>query len=478
VTPEPRRHTQSVWPLDEELRERAAIPSETPRLGVLLQAGTGVVDAAAVVGSLLVLGLGRSPFLPALAVAWLLLLRTAGAYRRGLGYPLGAELKTMSVAALFGGLLLLQLGPTVGLQIQRTGASALAVPVVLFLFGRVVLRGTSEWLRTRRSLVRRVLLVGDGPDAHELLENIAAWPGLGVEVVGVCADTTAPDVHGLPVLGLTRSCGLVARHLGLRTVILAPAALSSEESTKIHSELLDSEVEVVLAPNVAHLEAARLSTRQFGGLPVLRLQNREDRTRRASKRLFDLGAASFLLLLSWPFLLVAAVVIRLDSPGPAFFRQVRVGKGGALFEVWKFRTMRFDADAMLAELLETNGKGDGGALFKLRRDPRVTRFGRWLRRTSLDELPQLWNVLKGEMSLVGPRPALPHEVAEFDDFTLRRLRVKPGITGLWQVSGRADATFATYSRMDAFYAENWTFLGDLRILLRTVPVVVRAKGAY
>jgi exopolysaccharide biosynthesis polyprenyl glycosylphosphotransferase len=229
---------------------------------------------------------------------------------------------------------------------------------------------------------------------------------------------------------------------------------------------------------VAHLEAARLSTRQFGGLPVLRLQNREDRARRASKRLFDLGAASFLLLLAWPFLLLAAVVIRLDSPGPAFFRQVRVGKGGALFEVWKFRTMRFDADAMLAELLEANGKGDGGALFKLRRDPRVTRFGRWLRRTSLDELPQLWNVLKGEMSLVGPRPALPHEVAEFDDFTLRRLRVKPGITGLWQVSGRADATFATYSRMDAFYAENWTFLGDLRILLRTVPVVVRAKGAY
>src|SRR5207245_2059845 len=149
-------------------------------------------------------------------------------------------------------------------------------------------------------------------------------------------------------------------------------------------------------------------------------------------------------------------------------------------EVWKFRTMRNDAESLLVDLRRElpNGKGHGNGLFKLRDDPRVTRFGRWLRRTSIDELPQLWNVLRGDMSLVGPRPALASEIAEFDDLTLRRLRVKPGITGLWQISGRSDASFATYSRMDAFYAENWTLVGDLRILSKTIPVVFGSKGAY
>jgi len=208
---------------------------------------------------------------------------------------------------------------------------------------------------------------------------------------------------------------------------------------------------------------------------VLRLVRRYSLLRRATKRAFDLAGATLLLVFLTPFLVAVAALIRLDSRGPAFFRQVRVGRNGALFELWKFRTMRADAEAMLLEL-ERQNESDG--LFKVRDDPRVTRVGRWLRRTSLDELPQLWNVFLGEMSLVGPRPALPQEISRFDDFTLRRLRVRPGMTGLWQVSGRSDASFATYSRMDAFYAENWTIVGDLQILLRTIPVVFGSKGAY
>ena len=232
-------------------------------------------------------------------------------------------------------------------------------------------------------------------------------------------------------------------------------------------ELLDDDREVILAPNVADVEATRLSTRQLGGVPVLRLAQREDRWRRVGKRLFDLLVATILIVLFSPLLLVLAALTKFDSPGPAYFRQRRVGRNGVHFVLWKFRTMRVDAESMLEEL--QNAAASRNGLFKLRDDPRVTRFGRWLRRTSLDELPQLLNVLVGDMSLVGPRPALPHEVAEFDDFTLRRLRVKPGITGLWQVSGRSDASFATYSRMDAFYAENWTLLGDLRIPPKTIP---------
>jgi exopolysaccharide biosynthesis polyprenyl glycosylphosphotransferase len=323
--------------------------------------------------------------------------------------------------------------------------------------------------------VRRVLVIGDGQDAEELLENLEAWPGLAIEVVGICADTDRTSIRGVPVLGRTRAFKLVTADVGVRTVILAPGSLSPAESSRIHSELLAAEREVILAPNVSQVQAGRLSARQLGGLSVLRLVRRYELARRATKRAFDLAGAIFLLVLLTPFLLAVSALIRLDSRGPAYFRQERVGRNGAPFELWKFRTMRVDAEDLLADLEQAN-ECDG--LFKVRNDPRVTRVGRWLRKTSLDELPQLWNVLIGEMSLVGPRPALPQEISRFDDFTLRRLRVKPGMTGLWQVSGRSDASFATYSRMDAFYAENWTILGDLKVLLRTIPVVFGSKGAY
>ena len=450
------------------------------RIGSLLRAGTFVVDAAAVTGALLFLGISAQrasvPVGAAVVAAWLLVLRAWGAYRRGLSYPLTAEAKAIVLAGISGSLLLLQVGPALGIAVAHSGALAVLAPVAFLLFGRVVLRITGAALRNRRTLVRRVLLVGDGRDAAELLENIAAWPNLGVEVVGVCADTTEPELLGLPVLGFTRACNLVARDLGLRTVILAPSAIAPEDCSKLHSELLDANIEVIVAPNVAHMEAARLTARQFGGLPVLRLEQRENGGRLAGKRTFDVVAATLAIVTLTPLLVAIAFLIRLDSTGPAFFRQRRIGKGGVPFELWKFRTMRDDAESLLADLQAALGVNR--ELFKLPDDPRVTRVGRWLRKTSLDELPQLWNVLLGEMSLVGPRPALPTEVAEFDDFTLRRLRVKPGITGLWQVSGRSDASFATYSRMDAFYAENWTMLGDLRILWRTIPVVFGSRGAY
>ena len=449
------------------------------RLGRLLRAGTLVTDGVALASALLVVGAVHGSLAPVqlglLTGGWLLVLRAWGAYRRGLGYSLGAEAKTIVLAALTGSLVLLALGPEVGVAPSRSTAVALAAPVAFLAFGRLALRVVAMFLRRRRALVRRVLVVGHGRDADELLENIAAWPDLGVEVVGICADTTESTFRELPVLGLSRSCNLVARDLGVRTVILAPEALGPADCSKLHSDLLDSRLEVIVAPNVAHVEAARLSPTQFGGLPLLQLQQRERHPRDVAKRVFDLLVATVLIVLLTPLLVLLAALIRLDSAGPAFFRQIRIGKGGASFELWKFRTMRPDAEAHLEELRSALGDGP---LFKLRDDPRVTRAGRLLRRTSLDELPQLWNVLLGEMSLVGPRPALPNEVAEFDDLTLRRLRVRPGITGLWQVSGRADASFATYSRMDAFYAENWTLLGDLRILLKTIPVVFASKGAY
>jgi exopolysaccharide biosynthesis polyprenyl glycosylphosphotransferase len=196
------------------------------------------------------------------------------------------------------------------------------------------------------------------------------------------------------------------------------------------------------------------------------------------KALFDrIGAALALLVLA-PLLAVCALAIRLDrnAPGPAFFRQIRVGRHGKPFAIYKFRTMRDDAEDLLAELRALNEHD--GALFKVRQDPRITRVGRFLRRYSLDELPQLINVLRGEMSLVGPRPPLPNEVAEYPADMLRRLVVRPGMTGLWQVSGRADLAWEEAMRLDLRYVENWTLTLDLIIMMRTASAVLRASGAY
>jgi exopolysaccharide biosynthesis polyprenyl glycosylphosphotransferase len=197
--------------------------------------------------------------------------------------------------------------------------------------------------------------------------------------------------------------------------------------------------------------------------------------RAAAKRAFDLVIAGVALIVAAPVLAVAAVVIKLDSRGPVLFRQVRVGQDSQPFPVLKLRTMVVDAEERLAELADAN-EADG-PLFKMADDPRVTRVGRFLRASSIDELPQLWNVTRGHMSLVGPRPALPHETEEWDALLAQRLRVKPGITGMWQVSGRSDTSFEDYTRLDLYYVDNWSLATDLAILAKTVPVVLLRSGA-
>jgi exopolysaccharide biosynthesis polyprenyl glycosylphosphotransferase len=190
----------------------------------------------------------------------------------------------------------------------------------------------------------------------------------------------------------------------------------------------------------------------------------------------DRAAAALALLSLMPVLLLIALAVRLDSPGPVLYRQERIGVNGRGFTILKFRSMSVDADCLLAELLYRNE--GGGLLFKMRRDPRVTRVGRWLRRFSLDELPQLFNVLGGSMSLVGPRPPLPAEVERYDSSVSRRLLVKPGLTGLWQISGRSDLSWEEAVRLDLRYVENWSLALDALILVKTVRAVVSSSGAY
>ena len=199
---------------------------------------------------------------------------------------------------------------------------------------------------------------------------------------------------------------------------------------------------------------------------------------RISKRLFDLFGASVLLVLSSPLLIATAVAIRVHDGGPVLFRQQRVGRNGDLFDCYKFRSMVVDADTMVATVAAQNMHEEGHVLFKAEHDPRVTRPGRVIRRFSLDEMPQFLNVLRGEMSLVGPRPPLPGEVERYTDDVRRRLAVRPGMTGLWQVSGRSDLSWEDSVRLDLYYVDNWSIVQDLAILARTVLAVVSSRGAY
>jgi exopolysaccharide biosynthesis polyprenyl glycosylphosphotransferase len=231
----------------------------------------------------------------------------------------------------------------------------------------------------------------------------------------------------------------------------------------------------VVSSPLADIASARVHERPVDGLPLMHVEM-PDYSRRVGKRAFDLVGAALGIVLLAPVLGLVALAIRLDDGGPVLFRQTRVGRGGAPFSICKFRTMCVDAEQRLADL--RMGNDGAGPLFKLHDDPRVTRVGRFLRRTSLDELPQLWNVLVGTMSLVGPRPALPSEVERYRDFDDRRLLVTPGLTGLWQVSGRSDLDWAEGVRLDQYYVENWSFLHDIVILARTVPAVLRSRGAY
>jgi exopolysaccharide biosynthesis polyprenyl glycosylphosphotransferase len=248
-------------------------------------------------------------------------------------------------------------------------------------------------------------------------------------------------------------------------------------------ELEKTGTDLCVAPALLDVAGPRTTIRPVAGLPLLHLDHPEfTGSKLVIKAGFDKLVALAALTVAAPLLAVLALAVKLDDGGPAFFRQTRVGKDGRTFTVFKFRTMVIDAEQRRADLRRAHGQhstsGQHSVLFKLRHDPRVTRTGTWLRRWSLDELPQLINVLNGDMSLVGPRPALPEEAAMYGDHVRRRLAVKPGITGLWQVSGRSDLTWDESIRLDLRYVENWSLMLDVHILWKTLSAVVRGSGAY
>jgi exopolysaccharide biosynthesis polyprenyl glycosylphosphotransferase len=289
-------------------------------------------------------------------------------------------------------------------------------------------------------------------------------------------DHIDPDDHRDINELLTRVVARARAH-DARGVVVLESSLDGDTANTLVRGLLDARLYVDLASSLSDISVDRLATRNLGpSLATWIAPRPKGGWRGRAKRAFDLSIAVSALTVLSPVLAVLALVVRFTSPGPVFFRQERVGRNGEPFDVLKFRSMVVNAEELLDEL-EAENEG-AGPLFKMKADPRVTGIGRFLRKTSLDELPQLINVVRNEMSIVGPRPALRSEMAQWDPALYARLQVKPGITGMWQVSGRSGTSFEEYTRLDLYYVHNWSLVVDLSIIARTIPAVVRSEGAY
>jgi exopolysaccharide biosynthesis polyprenyl glycosylphosphotransferase len=355
---------------------------------------------------------------------------------------------------------------------------ALPVATMLCLGARFVLR---QWLHRRRAqgeCLSRVIVVGHELAVVAIARQLGRELYHGLEVVGCCLPPEHDDDVGMPVYGTFDDVAAAVRAAGADTVlVLSCPELDGHMLRRLAWRLERDDIDLIVASSLVDVAGSRATVRPVDGLPMLHVEHpRLSGAGRVVKSVFDRVSATVGLMLLAPLFAAAAIAIRATSPGPVLFRQVRIGKAGRRFVMYKFRTMVVDAESRKHELVDLN-HGDG-VLFKMRSDPRVTTVGRWMRRLSIDELPQLINVVRGEMSLVGPRPPLPEEVAAYPSDMRRRLAVSPGLTGLWQVSGRSDLSWEETVRLDLRYVENWSFSLDLVILLRTLSAVCRSSGAY
>jgi len=345
---------------------------------------------------------------------------------------------------------------------------------------RLFKRLAQRTLRKRGLGLDRLLIVGAGEVGRTVMRNVVAQPTLGYHVAGFVDDDPekgSTDIGRFPALGETANIPRLMKELAIDEVIITLPWMYHRKIVSIISQCERERVRVRIVPDLFQMRLSHLDTEDFGGVPMIGMREISiSRGRLLFKRVMDILISSLGLILLSPLFAVIALAIRIDSQGPAIFRQIRVGRSEHPFSVYKFRSMRPDAEQEKEQLLDQNQAK--GPLFKMRNDPRITTVGRILRRTSLDELPQLLNVLMGQMSLVGPRPGLPEEVQRYQPWHKRRLEVAPGITGLWQVSGRSELSFDEMVLLDLYYIEHWSPFLDLYILLRTVPQPFLGKGAY
>jgi exopolysaccharide biosynthesis polyprenyl glycosylphosphotransferase len=351
--------------------------------------------------------------------------------------------------------------------------------VVLFLtLARVAMRWGLGYLRTRGIGVDRALIVGGGEIGRAIMRNVLAQPGLGYRIEGfVDDDPNKSEIGNFRRLGGTDQLARLMRERAFDEVIITLPWHAREKIVSTIEIAESTGARVKIVPDLFQLSLSQIAVDAVGGIPLIAVREATfSQSAFAIKRAMDVLVSGALFVLVLIPMALIALLIKLTSPGPIIFAQPRVGRGGKLFTAYKFRTMRVGADDEKNDLLHLNEAS--GPIFKIRNDPRITPLGKWLRRTSLDELPQFWNVLNGDMSLVGPRPPLPTEVAQYQEWHKRRLEVSPGVTGLWQVSGRSELTFDEMVMLDLYYIEHWSPWLDIWIMLKTIPALLTARGAY
>jgi exopolysaccharide biosynthesis polyprenyl glycosylphosphotransferase len=361
------------------------------------------------------------------------------------------------------------------------------IAVSLLLLSRLVVRRWREWLWTNDIGVHRVLVVGAGESGRRIMQALQGTPNLGLRVAGFVDDGSEGD--GLTVgteRGIQRasrlgSIGDVPAVIGMHDideVIIALPSTAQSRTLALADLCRARQVPFKVVPDLLQLSLDRVELAEISGVPLIGMREATIQgVHSAIKRGFDLVLSTLVLFIALIPMGLIALAIKRAGGGPILYRQTRIGRHQVPFTLYKFRCMTIDADQRRDELLRS-ASGQDSRLFKLPDDPRITGVGRVLRRWSLDELPQVFNVLMGEMSLVGPRPQMPEEVAGYEDWHFQRLLVSPGITGLWQVNGRSDLTFDEMVRLDLYYAEHWSLWLDAKILLRTIPTVLRGRGAY
>ncbi len=354
------------------------------------------------------------------------------------------------------------------------------IAIILLALSRMVQNVIVGQLRVRGIGVDRIIIVGAGEVGRTVMRTIVARPELGYQIAGFVDDNPQKgktDIGRFKALGSLRNLSRLIEEEAVDEVIITLPWMYHRKIMSIVRECERRHVSACIVPDLFQMSLSQVDVDDMGGVPLISV--REVGFGKGAlliKRGIDVVGAVIGLVLGAPLLALIGLAIRLDSPGPIVFRQTRVGAAGKTFEMYKFRSMREGAEAELEQLRELN-EADG-PIFKIRDDPRLTRVGRFLRRTSLDELPQLWNVLRGEMSLVGPRPPLPAEVTRYMEWHKKRLEVRPGMTALWQVSGRSTLSFDEGVLLDIYYIENWSLWLDFKILLRTIPKALFGDGAY
>jgi exopolysaccharide biosynthesis polyprenyl glycosylphosphotransferase len=469
-------------PLRAELRQ-ALEPRESrwPALGRLLVSADVIAAACAGSAAAAVGGAPVAAFTAAVVAAWCLVAWVIGLYAgddlRDWASGLSAMPKLL-VTALALSWPLQAFAAWLGAThpaVAALGAMALTAPVAGV--GRTLARAAVHRDAAHR---QRVLIIGSGVIATRLEQQLRSHGQFGLDCVGFLDDDPHPELDAeVPHLGgLDDLCDVLDRH-DVDRVAIAFSRASHQELLAALRECRDRRVSVDIVPRLFEFLDHAPGVAQMGALPLISVGvPRLSRPSRALKRVLDVVGATAGVVVMAPLLALIAIAIRIESPGPVFFRQTRMGRGGKSFKVFKFRSMYQDAELRKRELSLLNDIDDG-VMFKIHRDPRVTRVGRLLRRTSFDEMPQLFNVIRGEMSLVGPRPLILQEAnTMLEGWHARRLDLRPGMTGPWQVTGRSDLTYQEMLRLDYSYVSGWTLARDVEMLLATIPAVLSGRGAY